>query len=111
MSTQDAQRPLAMNERNPIARYTTGEILLEWIAYADGLESQLTALKQELAWRPIETAPRDGNSILGWRVGSVAAFECRFINEQWEFSDGCHMHGGPDGWLPLPQPPTPSKED
>lgn len=76
----------------------------------------LSELEKELAWMPIETAPRDGNEYLGWfpelnerRViwwCSAANFSAPLkggVDGFWNSSH--HSVNQPTHWLPLPSPP------
>lgn len=62
-----------------------------------------------MKWEPIETAPRDGTWILGWRksnvfidgVQTVMAFDD--VEDHWV--DGCFEVDPPTHWMPLPEPP------
>ena len=64
----------------------------------------------EEGWKPIETAPRDGTSILVFTDRGV--FEATFVS-YWEFAvanyHGCLCCSGrgdnPTHWMPLPEPP------
>jgi hypothetical protein len=76
--------------------------ILQW-----NTRASLSAPERE--WRPIESAPRDGTEIIAWREVSENSFTCKYIEGIWKFSGGVHMHSGPDGWMPLPPPPSQPK--
>ena len=63
-------------------------------------------------WRPIETAPKDGTTILVWEDKAaegehieIAYWDCNEFGNRWEAAlDGSPL--SPDFWMPLPEPPT-----
>ena len=69
-----------------------------------------------MEWKPIETAPKDGNEVLGCRAGQKWR---QVLGWQWGSGgyDGWYNSGGrnydPTHWMLLPDPPTVSacKED
>ena len=82
-----------------------------------------------MKWQPIETAPKDGTEILGWRkdygvliirwtapIEFCTEHECEVMGEEsaeaedWfcaDFVAGCRLEGSevPTHWQPLPEPP------
>lgn len=63
-------------------------------------------------WQPIETAPKDGTSILAWTAGGICeiAFEYGEFEQLPCFStyDDCGsavLICKPTHWMPLPPPP------
>lgn len=90
------------------------EALTEQLAAAkrDAKEAEAYAaeLEQRTKWQPIETAPRDGTSILVFT--ELGVFEATFVS-YWEFAvanyHGCLCCSGrgdnPTHWMPLPEPP------
>lgn len=61
----------------------------------------------EMEWRPIETAPKDGSSVLGWRTDRQQMIVFWFFNGNWHCDASYHWHGmlPPTHWMPLPSPP------
>lgn len=70
-------------------------------------------------WRPIETAPKDGTSIIAWCVHRNAPYAKDAVAEGWEgpviaswttFNEGGWVWHGLCGtfshWMPLPGPPA-----
>lgn len=67
------------------------------------------------AWRPIETAPRDGTKVLAWNKGCghwVASFRLPTYGEPQneshyvkEWRDGGGRWATPTHWMPLPAEP------
>lgn len=103
---------------------------LAWKARAEKAESELAALRE---WQPIETAPKDGTEILGWRrdcgilliLWTAPAYFMTTIEmeaaatdddawmdvEDWFCADivaGSRLDGSeaPTHWRPLPAPPA-----
>ena len=88
------------------------------------LRSALTASEQQRTWQPIETAPKDGTSILIYggtyndNEGYYHDMECRFPTLAfWSGNYMPHWHGDnldghdrwnvhqPTHWMPLPEAP------
>ena len=66
----------------------------------------LVARGNEMEWKPIETAPKDGTPILACDEGSYP-----YIVEWFEYGSGVwigadKMYWSPDYWMPLPSPPS-----
>lgn len=63
------------------------------------------------AWQPIETAPKDGSWILGWRQHATRPRLIQFDTdyEEWANEDGEHVYSITH-WMPLPTPPKRSME-
>ena len=76
-------------------------------------------------WQPIETAPKDGTSILISEEGHPYVMQASW--EPWDYAhdqSDCYWRCGRQGakgyddsgsmdpthWMPLPQPPSPSQE-
>lgn len=63
------------------------------------------------AWQPISTAPKDGTPLLIWTEGAHL-IHLFWKNDHWEWLGGGRC---PDGqyhmthWMPLPEPPAPSR--
>jgi hypothetical protein len=76
----------------------------------DDLWQEIERLRFEREWRPIETAPKDGRSIICFAgEGSRAVSQCR-----WGYDGSSDRTGwlncngslfGSTHWLPLPAPP------
>lgn len=65
-----------------------------------------------MEWQPIETSPKDGTVILGYRCGKIASASRvpRDDCEMWAFGAlSADVAGRPDAkpthWMPLPPPP------
>ena len=67
-------------------------------------------MDEEREWRPIETAPRDGTTVLGWngRWLEIIMWHRRNAIEPaaW-FGAHCDVNhiDQPTHWMPLPEPP------
>ena len=84
--------------------------------FADSTERNLmaeaAATIRELAspWQPIETAPKDGRTILGWDRLATRAYTMRwghsvsiYVLREWWGEGGAER---PTHWMPLPKPPA-----
>lgn len=68
-------------------------------------------------WKPIETAPKNGNLIDVWVGGERVTdvhWRKSFYGQGWHCVDEDrsvrmveHIHGTPTHWMPLPEPPIP----
>jgi hypothetical protein len=74
-----------------------------------------------MKWEPIETAPKNGNTIDVWAGGGRVTdvywrsswrgegWHCMaeddYGNNRWTLVE--QEHGTPTHWMPLPEPPTP----
>lgn len=62
------------------------------------------------AWRPIESAPKDGTRFLAYQAGKDAPrYECWWQDDwpQWEgWQDPWDNEPEPTHWMPLPAPPS-----
>ena len=58
-------------------------------------------------WKPIETAPKDGTSILAWGDNWSEPEKCIYVNERWYIVNVLDDMGlvNPTHWIPLPEPP------
>lgn len=91
------------------------------------IERELADLKAQHAWRPIETAPKDGASVwilcgkdrvcsAQWKVVPFVGtgwFCCVPCCSGWAFGSDTFIHGKddqPTHWQPLPEPPKGSAE-
>jgi hypothetical protein len=73
-----------------------------------GWELLEAAIAAALQWQPIETAPKDGTSILGWmgEMGGAEVIWWSSDNSGWDRGD--YAPGGrpaPTHWAPIPEPP------
>lgn len=70
-------------------------------------------------WRPIETAPKDGNPFMAWREGSRPFVASAVLDGNDHFAafvpvteqlrkllTGACVYRQPTHWMPLPDPPT-----
>jgi len=60
-------------------------------------------------WMPIETAPKDGTSILGYWMGGqhdCAIHATKFFKGRWWEPNEDFPQSTPSHWMPLPAPPT-----
>lgn len=64
-------------------------------------------------WQPIETAPKDGTSILVWpywsdeKPAQVQWRDMKRTPGRWEISTSYFCYGAnPTHWMPLPEPPV-----
>jgi hypothetical protein len=62
-----------------------------------------------MEWQPIETAPKDGRPVLGYRAGDMATVEWRATWKEWALVvPGTYAEDDdwePTHWMPLPDPP------
>jgi len=71
-----------------------------------------------MKWQPIETAPKDGTEVLGYRwYKKIEGDTYEFYNVvYWEKGLGWCLNGGDcikflvTHWMPLPPPPTDEQE-
>lgn len=78
-------------------------------------------MEAKLAWRPIETAPKDGTSVLlfadNWGEPVVGSFAYSHDEngDETEVRDWFSSFGDtldePEHWMPLPEPPKESSHD
>lgn len=69
-------------------------------------------------WEPIETAPKDGTSILVYEETEwPEIFVAYHKNDSWGWTkegnfgeDGDYFNHSPSHWMPLPNPPEPKDE-
>lgn len=79
------------------------------------LESQRDEAQRKVAWRPIESAPKDGTYVDLWCIPDGRRTDARFINGHWhEWADSgfermewCKITLRATHWMPLPEGPTP----
>ena len=73
------------------------------------LETELSALKAENEWRDIETAPKDGTSVLAWIQHTNLPGAIYFSSGKWYWVISGGWAGFPTHWMPLPKPPAMAK--
>lgn len=79
--------------------------------WADTVKAALThpPAVEALQWQPIESAPRDGTTLLGaFKGGKVASIEWltdKGYVEGWALSGSMQNNMRPTHWMPLPEPP------
>lgn len=79
-----------------------------WLAYQAAARAAIEAMGK---WQPIDTAPKDGSSVLiaHWFVGSrdyrIAIARWDEPHELWLSDIYPFSHWTPTCWMPLPEPP------
>ena len=77
------------------------------------LEAERDSLRAEVErltpkWLPIETAPKDGVSVLVIRISDILSPSTAYFSRgHWRWSTSGGYAGNPTHWMPLPQPPAP----
>lgn len=101
-----------MNDAPPMPHHADAFLLAKEIEQrADALRSlgfnavEIAGMVRETAWRPIESAPKDKELLLGWWSTWPELF--------WEVAAGLYgstkgrwIHGQATHWMPLPAPPA-----
>lgn len=59
-------------------------------------------IQEPMTWRPIETAPKNGEVIL-WNGSFICMAQWNRIASRWH--DGVGFIDNPTHWQPLPEPP------
>ena len=85
--------------------------LLEMENEIESLRSELSALKAENEWKPIETAPKDGAWIVVTSTHNKYYRACvQFYDGHWydtqEVTHDDLMENAATHWMPLPKPPA-----
>lgn len=66
-----------------------------------------------MAWRPIESAPKDGTHIIGFAGGTITTVYWFQMGKYWSLVQcGSHCEDdewSPTLWMPLPEPPKCNK--
>lgn len=70
----------------------------EWSAYAECI----LAAADAAAWRPIATAPRNGNQVIGYEGDDFCIV--KYVDNDW-WGDAGYI-SEPTHWQPLPTPPA-----
>lgn len=78
--------------------------------HRDELREELAALKtaEQMVWRPMETAPKDGTVILVLLKGSDIPQSVRFRSGGWKIAwdnYAIYEYEGPTHWMPCPEKP------
>jgi hypothetical protein len=67
------------------------------------------AENERLQWQPIDTAPKDGTTILGWECDEILLV-AYCVDDKWIWmnfmSDHTSWSPNPTHWMPLPAPPA-----
>ncbi len=70
------------------------------------LIAELSGQLREREWQPIETAPKNGGSILVYgRFGAIVTVFRSVFGDKWLLSNGDGIIIKPTHWMPLPTPP------
>lgn len=86
------------------------------VSEIEHLRTENARLREALEWRPIETAPRDGTSMLLY-PSVYLGLPCgigHYVTRRESWQEGPYTEVRPTHWRPLPEPPsdTPApKED
>lgn len=102
-------RAICLADRNDPDEELSGNGILFWEVYKREAQAAIDAMQE---WMPIETAPKDGSTILVWFVphGALSVF---WEDDIWCVSnqkcDPLPVRGYRTGedthWMPLPEPP------
>ena len=107
--------------RNVSAAPTLHAFIRALAAERDAARAEVKRLREAAAWRPIETAPRDGTRVLvypawydaksnDYRAGE--AYWQRMMRKPGRWATGASsLPYEPTHWLPLPQPPAKEPRD
>lgn len=128
MDTEIAERDRERTERDQLkakiaeidadkAYIHAANVANEWEDRYETLKQQNDQLRERLAWRPIETAPRDGTTVFVWWAGRIqrGAYlgprHGRPISDWYVVSRGIWYPTNETvyHWLPLPEPPKEEK--
>lgn len=91
--------PFCRNAQEAIDEYRT-----KWQALRDRFDEEYqNSLTKPITWQPIETAPKDGTSVLVYEGGHQAVVFWLGGSAGW--SDGEHVKLSPTHWMPLPPEP------
>ncbi len=70
-------------------------------------DAEIARLRAASAWRPIETAPRDGTDCLTFSPKRHPGFNQRIVVNYWDHGWQRSLQGNPPThWQPLPEPPA-----
>jgi hypothetical protein len=79
----------------------------------DVLQTALAAREAEVAgpvWQPIETAPKDGTTVLVYDAARCRlTWTTEFEDGEWGWP-GPYFQAEPTHWMPLPSPPQPAPD-
>ena len=83
--------------------------LLEQAKEINRLLEEITRLRAATAWQPIETAPRDGTTVLLWLVDGQMMIDGEYAIQGFHSARAWrtefHVTAEPTHWQPLPTPP------
>jgi len=83
--------------------------LLEQAKEINRLLEEITCLRAATAWQPIETAPRDGTTVLLWLVDGQMMIDGEYAIQGFHSARAWrtefHVTAEPTHWQPLPTPP------
>lgn len=128
MGSLDCRHCTAADERRALDEWSAKLPLLPPQDYRWLIHQRAVALTRP-AWQPIETAPRDGRTILlgccnshgKWRTMRGQWFSAETIADEWEYGEDCAAGWyetavepdapncweiSPTHWMPLPKAPT-----
>lgn len=118
LQVEERHRQLALEVANRTLAGSTAEGLeaSELEAIADWIARREAAVTEAVEWKPIETAPQDGTTVLLWGPHMRMGMSTWFWAEEdgiggWRQDDGKHedrpLRGPyPTHWKPLPDPPA-----
>ena len=76
------------------------------VGAAKKLQAEIERLRAERAWRPIETAPKDGTEIWGWNGHDMETIIWAGDPPGWLSTLTDNQFWQPTHWQSLPEPPA-----